>query len=176
MKVFLQAVWWHRTGCLCLTEELCARGIRSPYLPVGITQPGAPGGALSAVAAPDKHRRSAGASQLLALPAGESFDIHFHIDYMHFPLSVDRTYHSNQLHGRFDLPDLIPSTMFLYYACRVNFDSQRAPLPWLAGWGQSITACPKTLALSGRPRHIPAFGRIAPEKVEYRPLPSRLVF
>jgi glycosyltransferase involved in cell wall biosynthesis len=40
----------------------------------------------------------------------DEFDVvHFHVDYLHFPLSRRfRTPHVTTLHGRLDLPDLVP--------------------------------------------------------------------
>jgi len=62
------------------------------------------------------------------------FDIvHFHIDYLHFPLSRrERLVNITTLHGRLDIPELAP----LYAVFRdmpvVSIsDSQREPLPWV---------------------------------------------
>ena len=61
------------------------------------------------------------------------FDIvHFHVDYMHFPLSRrDPITHVTTLHGRLDIPDLVP----LYQEFREMpvisiSNGQRQPLPW----------------------------------------------
>ncbi len=66
----------------------------------------------------------------------DQFDIiHFHIDYMHFPLSkLSGLVHMSTLHGRLDSPDLVP-----LYRKYKNMPlssislNQRKPLPW-ANW------------------------------------------
>jgi hypothetical protein len=66
----------------------------------------------------------------------EQFDIiHFPVDYLHFPLTrIARLPHITTLHGRLDLPDLVP----LYQKFRdmpvVSISrGQRKPLRW-ANW------------------------------------------
>jgi glycosyltransferase involved in cell wall biosynthesis len=99
----------------------------------------------------------------------EEFDvIHFHIDYMHFPIS--RRVEINQvttLHGRLDIPDLVP--LYREYAempLTSISHAQRKPLAW-ANWAANIYhGLPKDLFT---PREVPgkyvAFvGRISPEK------------
>src|SRR5437762_11699360 len=68
------------------------------------------------------------------------FDIvHFHVDYMHFPLSRrDPITHVTTLHGRLDIPDLVP----LYQEFREMpvisiSNGQRQPLPW-ANWQATV--------------------------------------
>jgi hypothetical protein len=68
------------------------------------------------------------------------FDIiHFHVDYLHFPLSRrQQITHVTTLHGRLDIPDLVP----LYQEFRdmpvVSIsNAQREPLPW-ANWQATI--------------------------------------
>src|SRR6476646_1943775 len=61
----------------------------------------------------------------------DEFDmVHFHIDYLHFPLS--RLLHTRQvttLHGRLDIPDLVPMYREFSEMPVVSIsDSQRAPL------------------------------------------------
>jgi glycosyltransferase involved in cell wall biosynthesis len=103
------------------------------------------------------------------LKRSSEFDIvHFHIDYLHFPLSR-RSYtpQVTTLHGRLDIRDLVP----LYREFRempvVSIsDAQRSPLPWL-NWQATIH--------HGLPRDLYRFhpktgqylaflGRISPEK------------
>src|SRR5206468_10361210 len=68
------------------------------------------------------------------------FDIvHFHVDYLHFPLSRrEQITHVTTLHGRLDIPDLLP----LYQEFRdmpvisISND-QREPLPW-ANWQATV--------------------------------------
>jgi len=94
--------------------------------------------------------------------------IHFHIDYMHFPLSRRRAgAHVTTLHGRIDIPDLVP----LYREFREMpvisiSDAQRKPLPWLNWQGTVRHGLPKNLfQLQSKPGKYLAFlGRISPEK------------
>src|SRR4051812_41874306 len=100
--------------------------------------------------------------------AAEFDVIHFHIDYMHFPLSRRRAgAHVTTLHGRIDIPDLVP----LYREFREMpvisiSDSQRKPLPWLNWQGTVRHGLPKNLfQLRSKPGKYLAFlGRISPEK------------
>jgi glycosyltransferase involved in cell wall biosynthesis len=99
----------------------------------------------------------------------ERFDvIHFHIDYLHFPITRRRpVVHVTTLHGRLDIPDLVP----LYEEFRdmplVSIsNAQREPLPsvnWLATIHHGL---PETLyRFRGEPGKYFAFlGRISPEK------------
>ncbi|HEY4310015.1 MAG TPA: glycosyltransferase family 4 protein [Pirellulales bacterium] len=97
------------------------------------------------------------------------FDVvHYHIDYLHYPVS--RRMHIPQvttLHGRLDLPDLVP----LYNEFRdmpvVSIsDNQRTPLP-MANWQATIHhgLPPDLLTFHRQPDDYLAFlGRISPEK------------
>jgi glycosyltransferase involved in cell wall biosynthesis len=99
----------------------------------------------------------------------DRFDIiHFHIDYLHFP-STRRIGlpHLTTLHGRLDIPDLVP----LYQEYRempvVSIsDNQRVPLPWLNYQGTVYHGLPADLhTFHPQPGNYLAFlGRIAPEK------------
>jgi glycosyltransferase involved in cell wall biosynthesis len=108
---------------------------------------------------------------LLAQVTGRAseFDvIHYHIDYMHFPLSRCRPHpHVTTLHGRLDIPDLAP----LYDEFRempvVSIsDSQREPLPQ-ANWQATVHhGLPQNL-LRFRPEpgeYLAFIGRFSPEK------------
>jgi glycosyltransferase involved in cell wall biosynthesis len=97
------------------------------------------------------------------------FDIvHFHVDYLHFPLSRRQPITDvTTLHGRLDIPDLVP----LYREFRdmpvISIsNAQRAPLPW-ANWQATV--------YHGVPAELYRFheevgtyfaflGRISPEK------------
>src|SRR5207244_3921757 len=64
----------------------------------------------------------------------EDFDlIHFHIDYLHFPLSRRvQVPCVTTLHGRLDLPDLVPLYKEFTEMPLVSIsDAQRKPLPWV---------------------------------------------
>ncbi len=98
-----------------------------------------------------------------------NFDIvHFHIDYLHFPLSRrDQLVNITTLHGRLDIPDLGP----LYQVFRdmpvVSIsDSQRDPLPW-ANWQGTVHHGLPEDQLSmreGKGEYLAFLGRISPEK------------
>ena len=100
---------------------------------------------------------------------GGDFDvIHFHIDYLHFPVSA-RTHisHVTTLHGRLDLPELprvyhqFPDAPLISIS-----DAQRRPL-WWANWiatvGHGLPV--DLLTFQDKPRRYLAFlGRVSPEK------------
>ena len=68
------------------------------------------------------------------LQQSDDFDvIHFHLDYLHFPLSRRQSYrHVTTMHGRLDIPDLVPLYREFAGMPLVSIsDSQREPLPWL---------------------------------------------
>jgi len=68
------------------------------------------------------------------------FDIiHFHIDYVHFPLCRYVGVSSlTTLHGRLDIPDLVPLYQEFRDMAVVSIsDAQRQPLPWL-NWQDTI--------------------------------------
>jgi glycosyltransferase involved in cell wall biosynthesis len=99
----------------------------------------------------------------------DEFDvIHFHVDYLHFPLSRrEAITQVTTLHGRLDIPDLVP----LYQEFRdmpvISISNrQREPLPW-ANWQATVYhGLPRDL-YRFRPEagHYLAFlGRISPEK------------
>jgi glycosyltransferase involved in cell wall biosynthesis len=98
----------------------------------------------------------------------KEFDIiHFHVDYLHFPLSrITGFPHVTTLHGRLDLPDLVP----LYRKYREMpvasiCHSQRKPL-WWANWvGNVFHGLPERLTLGdGSGKYLAFLGRICPEK------------
>ena len=99
----------------------------------------------------------------------DEFDlIHFHIDYLHFLRSRSQRTHSvTTLHGRLDIPDLMP----LYREFRTMplvsiSDAQRRPLPWAHWMGTVHHGMPtNVLAFHESPGQYLAFlGRISPEK------------
>ena len=99
----------------------------------------------------------------------DEFDIvHFHIDYLHFPLSRrQRLTQVTTLHGRLDIPDLVP----LYNEFRemplVSIsNSQRAPLPWV-NWQDTVYHGLPVDRYRFRPetgQYLACLGRISPEK------------
>src|SRR5438270_2881020 len=99
----------------------------------------------------------------------DDFDlIHFHIDYLHFPLS--RRYklpHVTTLHGRLDIPDLVPLYEEFSDMPVVSIsNSQRAPLPWLNWVGTVYHGLPEDLYTlhESRGEYLAFLGRISPEK------------
>jgi glycosyltransferase involved in cell wall biosynthesis len=99
----------------------------------------------------------------------DEFDIiHFHVDYLHFPLSQrEAITQVTTLHGRLDIPDLVP----LYQEFRdmpvISISNgQREPLPW-ANWQATVYhGLPRDLyrfqPRAGR--YLAFLGRISPEK------------
>jgi len=100
--------------------------------------------------------------------AAEYDVIHFHVDYLHFPVS--RRYGAPQittLHGRLDLPDLVPLYReFPDMPLSSISDAQRQPLPWLNWQGTVYHGLPEDLlGCDDEPQGYLAFlGRVSPEK------------
>jgi glycosyltransferase involved in cell wall biosynthesis len=99
----------------------------------------------------------------------DEFDIvHFHVDYSHFPLSRRQPItHVTTLHGRLDIPDLVPLYQEFWDMPVVSIsDVQREPLLW-ANWQATIYhGIPADMyQFRGDPGRSLAFlGRISPEK------------
>jgi glycosyltransferase involved in cell wall biosynthesis len=97
------------------------------------------------------------------------FDVvHFHIDYLHFPVSSRERYrHVTTLHGRLDLPDIVPVfARFADLPVVSISDAQRVPLPDLA-WQATVPhgLPPDLYRFEPRPGDYLAFlGRVSPEK------------
>jgi len=94
--------------------------------------------------------------------------IHFHIDYLHFPLSQRLAPpHVSTLHGRLDLPDLQPLyRQFANMPLISISDAQRKPLAWANWQGTVYHGLPTDLhRFREQPGQYLAFlGRISPEK------------
>ena len=103
------------------------------------------------------------------MESASQFDvIHFHIDYLHFPLVRRcRTPCVTTLHGRQDLPDLAPLYRHFCEQPLVSIsDSQREPLP-TASWCATVHhGLPENLyRFHPQPGNYFAFvGRMSPEK------------
>ncbi len=99
----------------------------------------------------------------------DNFDfIHFHVDYLHFPLTRrEKVAHVTTLHGRLDLPDLVPLYRMFPEAPVVSIsDSQREPLPWL-NWQGTVhhgLAASEFTRGPGVGGYLAFLGRVAPEK------------
>jgi glycosyltransferase involved in cell wall biosynthesis len=97
------------------------------------------------------------------------FDIiHFHIDYLHFPLSRrGKIPHVTTLHGRLDIPDLAPLFKEFRELPVVSIsNAQREPLPWLNWQATVYHGLPEDFyTFREEPGKYLAFlGRISPEK------------
>ncbi len=99
----------------------------------------------------------------------DRFDvIHFHIDYLHFAVSArQRVSQLSTLHGRLDLPELVPIYRHFRDMPLVSIsDAQRRPIQW-ANWRATVFhGLPETLySLQENPgRYLAFIGRISPEK------------
>src|SRR5262249_37713260 len=94
--------------------------------------------------------------------------IHFHIDYLHYPLSRrQRRPNVTTLHGRLDIPEL-PALYQEFTEMPVISisDAQRRPLPWANWQGTVYHGLPLELhSCQPKPGKYLAFlGRISPEK------------
>jgi glycosyltransferase involved in cell wall biosynthesis len=97
------------------------------------------------------------------------FDIiHFHIDYLHFPVTRRGRYPAvTTLHGRLDIPDIAP--LFREYR-EMNVvsisNSQRTALPWVNWLGTVYHGLPDNLYQPklAPGRYLAFLGRICPEK------------
>jgi glycosyltransferase involved in cell wall biosynthesis len=101
------------------------------------------------------------------------FDIlHFHTDYLHFPLFADYCEKTvTTLHGRLDLPDL--PVMMREYAMMPLIsisEAQRAPMPWANWHGTVQNGLPRDLHRlgNGSGGYLGFLGRISPEKAPDR--------
>ncbi|HEY7001421.1 MAG TPA: glycosyltransferase, partial [Candidatus Udaeobacter sp.] len=120
----------------------------------------------------DEHCIDQLAHQILMLEQvfqrADEFDIiHFHVDYLHFSLSRRQLItHVTTLHGRLDLPDLVPIYQEFRDMPVISIsDAQRTPLPW-ANWQATVHhGVPADLyRLRAEPGSYLAFlGRISPE-------------
>jgi glycosyltransferase involved in cell wall biosynthesis len=94
--------------------------------------------------------------------------IHFHVDYLHFPLSRRHPItHVTTMHGRLDIPDLIPLYEEFDDMPLISIsNAQREPLPWV-NWQRTVYhGLPEDLYhFRAQPGKYFAFlGRISPEK------------
>jgi glycosyltransferase involved in cell wall biosynthesis len=99
----------------------------------------------------------------------DRFDIiHFHIDYLHFPLSQrERVANVTTLHGRLDIPDLQPLYRRFADMPVVSIsDAQRDPLPNLNWQGTVYHGLPQDQYTfhNQAGKYLAFLGRISPEK------------
>lgn len=105
---------------------------------------------------------------LVAELAGNFDIIHFHTDYLHFPISRHlRTPHVTTMHGRLDLPELGPLFRHFSRLPVVSISrNQQVPLPW-ARWIDTVYhGLPTDLYAygAGGGGYFLFLGRISPEK------------
>lgn len=105
----------------------------------------------------------------LVYQQASQFDIiHFHCDYIHFPLMRRHpTPHVTTLHGRLDLPDIVNLYREFKEVPLVSIsNSQRTPLPWVNWQGTVYHGLPDDLHefRAGPGQYLAFLGRIAPEK------------
>jgi glycosyltransferase involved in cell wall biosynthesis len=103
------------------------------------------------------------------MQSAENFDIiHFHIDYVHFPVSrSEGLCQITTLHGRLDLPDLVPVYNEFSSMPVVSISyAQRRPLSWINWVGNVHHGLPpKSFSLdTGSGKYLAFLGRISPEK------------
>jgi glycosyltransferase involved in cell wall biosynthesis len=100
--------------------------------------------------------------------ASEFDVIHFHVDYSHFPLTRRRRMpHVTTLHGRLDIPDLIPLYLEFPEMPLVSIsDAQREPLPWVNWLATVYHGLPVDLYRFRKEHgtYLAFLGRISPEK------------
>jgi len=99
----------------------------------------------------------------------DEFDlIHFHIDYIHYPLSRRERYvHLTTLHGRLDIPDLMPLYEIYSEVPVVSIsNAQRDPLPGLNWQGTVHHGLPAENGKFHRKpgKYLAFLGRTSPEK------------
>ncbi|MFQ5681857.1 MAG: glycosyltransferase family 4 protein [Candidatus Binatia bacterium] len=106
--------------------------------------------------------------EMVALQALKFDIIHFHLDYLHFPLfSRMQTYIITTLHGRLDLPDIVPLYKQFPNMPVVSIsDAQRNPLSQINWQGTVYHGLPLDMyTFQGTPgRYLALIGRICPEK------------
>ncbi|MGH8058666.1 MAG: glycosyltransferase family 4 protein [Candidatus Entotheonellia bacterium] len=94
--------------------------------------------------------------------------IHFHVDYLHFPLSRRfRVPHVTTLHGRLDIVDLVPLFQEFREMPVISIsNAQREALPWANWQGTVYHGLPEDLyTFQEAPgRYLAFLGRISPEK------------
>jgi glycosyltransferase involved in cell wall biosynthesis len=99
----------------------------------------------------------------------DEFDlIHFHTDYLHFPLSRSaRLQQVSTLHGRLNIEDLVPLYQEFWDMPLISIsDAQRAPLPWANWQGTVHHGLPENSfeAWLEPGQYLAFLGRISPEK------------
>jgi glycosyltransferase involved in cell wall biosynthesis len=99
----------------------------------------------------------------------KEFDVvHWHIDYLHYPTSRRLSQaHLTTLHGRLDLPELVPLYREFPEAPVVSIShAQRAPIPFANWVGMVHHGLPRALhrPRDGKGGYLAFLGRLSPEK------------
>ena len=99
----------------------------------------------------------------------DEFDlIHFHTDYLHFPISSREDYLSvTTLHGRLDIPDLVPLYEIYAHMPVISIsNAQRDPLPHLNWQGTAYHGFPPETytPYTKAGKYLAFLGRTSPEK------------
>lgn len=99
----------------------------------------------------------------------DEFDvIHFHVDYLHFPVSRRHSIaHVTTMHGRLDIPDLMPLYEEFQDIPIISIsNAQREALPWVNWQATVYHGLPKHLYhFRAQPgKYFALLGRISPEK------------
>jgi glycosyltransferase involved in cell wall biosynthesis len=106
--------------------------------------------------------------EMVAQEASRFDVVHFHIDYLHFPVTRrQRITALTTLHGRLDIPEIAPLHREFPEMNVVSIsNAQRKPLPWANWAGTVYHGLPNDLyELHAEPGKYLAFlGRISPEK------------
>lgn len=106
--------------------------------------------------------------EIVAQEAPEFDMVHFHIDYLHFPITRrQRLSAVTTLHGRLDIPDIHPVFREFPDMNLVSIsDAQRAPMPWANWIGTVHHGIPEHLytAQEQPGKYLAFLGRISPEK------------
>lgn len=157
-----------------LTEELVRQGHEVTLFATGDSHtdarlvPIAPHSIRAQPGRPDWMAYQSISMDLVCAMAHEFDLIHFHTDYLHFPLLRNLpTPHVTTLHGRLDLPELPPLYEHFKDVPLVSIsESQRAPLPFANWVGTVHHGLPEDLfSLNEKPGDYFAFvGRVSPEK------------
>jgi glycosyltransferase involved in cell wall biosynthesis len=105
----------------------------------------------------------------LVMRDADNFDVlHFHIDYVHFPLLRHvATPAVTTVHGRLDIPDLEPLFRAFPDVAVVSIsDAQRHPLPWLNYQATIHHGLPHEAIVPNLApgRYLAFLGRVSPEK------------
>ncbi|MFY9908588.1 MAG: glycosyltransferase family 4 protein [Candidatus Sulfotelmatobacter sp.] len=120
---------------------------------------------------PDCHDRLAAHILMMEEVFNQAADfdlIHFHLDYIHFPLARRTPVPClTTLHGRLDIPDLVPIHETFREQPLVSIShSQRGPLAWANWLGTVHHGMPRELLTlqEGKGGYLAFLGRISPEK------------